>query len=109
MVKLTRSEEIVMQVLWNIKSGAVKSILQKLPLPKPAYNTISTIVSILRKKGFVDYKLMGRTYVYFAIVSKNDYREMLVEQLLLNYFNNSGREFVRFVIAHNLASDIRIT
>ena len=72
MNKLTRAEEQVMQVLWEMEKGLVKDMLDKLPEPKPAYNTVSTIIRILEKKGFVDHKAYGTTYEYFPIVKKED-------------------------------------
>ena len=70
MRELTRAEEEVMQVLWKIKKGFVKEILEHFDEPKPAYNTVSTIVRILQDKGFVDHKAYGRTHEYFPVVSK---------------------------------------
>ena len=60
MKQLTRAEEQVMQVLWELEQAYVRDILDKLPLPKPAYNTVSTIVRILEKKGFVGYTAYGK-------------------------------------------------
>ena len=74
MKHLTKAEEQVMQILWDIKQGFVKDVLDKMPSPKPAYNTVSTIIRILEKKGFVDYKAYGKTHEYFPIIEKNQYR-----------------------------------
>ncbi|HRR94290.1 MAG TPA: BlaI/MecI/CopY family transcriptional regulator, partial [Bacteroidales bacterium] len=70
MRELTKAEEEVMQVLWKIKKGFVKEILEHFPEPKPAYTTISTIIRILQDKGFVAHKAYGRTHEYYPLVSK---------------------------------------
>ena len=70
MLELTKAEEQIMRVLWDLEKGFVKDIIEKLPDPKPAYNTVSTIVRILEKKEFVSYKAYGKTHEYYPLVSK---------------------------------------
>ncbi len=70
MKELTRAEEQVMQVLWTLGKAFVKDIVEKMPNPKPAYNTVSTIVRILETKGFIDHKAYGKTHEYFPLVSR---------------------------------------
>lgn len=95
---LTKAEEQVMQHLWNLEKGFVKDILAKMPEPKPAYNTVSTIVRILEEKGFVDHKAYGKTHEYFPLVSKEEYSKFTAGNLLSNYFNGSVKELVSFFI-----------
>ena len=73
MKDLTRAEEQVMQILWRIEKGFVNDILENFPNPKPAYNTVSTIVRILEKKEFVSHKAYGKTHEYFPLVLKKTY------------------------------------
>jgi len=76
MEELTKTEERVMQILWKLKTGFVKDIIDALPDdPKPPYNTISSVVRLLEKKGYVGYKAYGKTYEYFPLISKSDYRK----------------------------------
>jgi predicted transcriptional regulator len=96
MRELTRAEEQVMQVLWKIRKGFVKDILERFDEPKPAYNTVSTIVRILQDKGFVDHKAYGRTHEYFPIVSKNEYSKMHLNSFVKDYFSNSFEKMVSF-------------
>lgn len=96
MRELTRAEEQVMQVLWKIKKGFVKDILEHFDDPRPAYNTVSTIVRILQDKGFVDHKAYGRTHEYFPLVSKNEYTEMHMNTFVKDYFSNSFEKMVSF-------------
>ena len=94
--ELTRAEEEVMQVLWKLKKGFVKEILEKFDDPKPAYSTISTIIRILQEKGFVGYKAFGRTYQYFPVITKDDYRKTQMGNFVKEYFGNSYQKMVSF-------------
>jgi BlaI family transcriptional regulator, penicillinase repressor len=96
MKELTRAEEQVMQVLWDIKKGFVKDILEKLPEPKPAYNTVSTIVRILEKKGFVGYQAYGKSHEYFPLVEKENYTRSYLRNFVGNYFGGSFQQLVSF-------------
>ncbi len=96
MRELTRAEEQVMQVLWKIRKGFVKDILEHFDEPKPAYNTVSTIVRILQDKGFVTHKAYGRTHEYFPVVSKDDYSKSHLKTFVNDYFSNSFEKMVSF-------------
>ena len=96
MRELTRAEEQVMQVLWKIEKGFVKDILEHFDEPKPAYNTVSTIVRILQDKGFVDHKAYGRTHEYFPVVSKDDYSRTHLSSFVKDYFSDSFGNMVSF-------------
>jgi BlaI family penicillinase repressor len=96
MKELTRAEEQVMQVLWDIKKGFVKDILEKLPKPKPAYNTVSTIVRILEKKGFVAYQAYGKSHEYYPLVEKENYTRSYLHNFVGNYFGGSFQQLVSF-------------
>ena len=89
---LTKAEEQVMQILWDEKEGFVKELLQKFPEPRPAYNTVSTIIRILEKKGFVDHKSFGKSHQYYPLVSREQYRNERFSYLMKDYFNNSMKQ-----------------
>ncbi len=93
---LTKAEEQVMQVLWKIKKGFVKDILEHFDDPKPAYNTVSTIVRILQEKGFVTHKAYGRTHEYFPLITKNEYSKSHLSTFVNDYFSNSFEKMVSF-------------
>jgi predicted transcriptional regulator len=101
MKQLTKAEELVMQILWEIKKGFVKDVLDKMPKPKPAYNTVSTIIRILEKKGFVSYKAYGKTHEYFPIVEKNQYRSFYLKTMVSGYFGGSFERLVSFFAKDN--------
>jgi len=92
MTPLTKAEEQVMQILWDQKEGFVKDLLVHFPEPKPAYNTVSTIIRILEKKGFVDHRSFGKSHQYFPIVTKEQYRNDRFSNLMKDYFNNSMKQ-----------------
>lgn len=100
MKELTRAEEQVMQILWKLGKGYINDLLEYFPMPKPAYNTVSTIVRILEKKGFIDHEADGKSYIYFPIVSKSEYTKHSLGQLLNGYFSNSYKQMVSF-FAHD--------
>lgn len=96
MKKLTKAEEQIMQVLWEIEKGFVNDIVGRLPDPKPAYNTVSTIVRILEQKGFISHKAYGRTHEYYPRVSKEDYSREFLDNFTQNYFSNSYKALASF-------------
>jgi predicted transcriptional regulator len=93
---LTRAEEEIMQILWQLERGVVKDVIEKMPEPKPAYNTVSTIIRILESKGFVDHKAYGKTHEYFPLISKGDYSKRFMKGFMKGYFNNSFHKMVSF-------------
>ena len=101
MKQLTKAEEQVMQILWEIKKGFVKDVLDKMPKPKPAYNAVSTIIRILEKKGFVGYKAYGKTHEYFPVIEKNQYRSFYLKSMITGYFGGSFERLVSFFAKDN--------
>ncbi len=94
--ELTKAEEQVMQILWKLDKAFVKDIVERVPEPKPAYNTISTVIRILEKKGFVNHEAFGKTYRYFPSIGKKEYTKAFFKNFLTNYFGNSFQEMVSF-------------
>lgn len=96
MKPLTPAEEEIMQVLWKLEKAFVKELVAQLPEPKPAYNTVSTIVRILEKKGFVDHTAFGKTFQYYPLTSKVAYQKQSTKTLLKSYFGNSFTNLLSF-------------
>lgn len=101
MKQLTKAEEEIMQTLWQLKRANVKAVIDTLPEPKPAYNTVSTIIRILESKGFVDYEKQGKGHVYFPIVAKEVYSNQSINKLVDNYFQGSFKSMVSFFVKKN--------
>lgn len=96
MKELTRAEEQIMQVLWKLNKGFVNDILGQLPEPKPAYNTVSTIVRILEQKGFVSHTAYGRTHEYYPVIQKKEYSKAFFRNFMSSYFGNSYKSLASF-------------
>ena len=96
MKELTRAEEQLMQILWKIKKGFVKDLIDRIPEPKPAYNTVSTFIRIMERKGFVGHTAYGKTHEYFPLISKKEYTKLYMKGFIKNYFSNSLQEMVSF-------------
>ena len=99
-LELTRAEEDIMQILWDLGKGFVKNIIERFPDPKPAYNTVSTIVRILETKGFVDHTAYGKTHEYFPLIARDDYRRHYLNTMLTDYFGGSFRQLASFFMKH---------
>lgn len=96
MRELTRAEEQIMQILWTINKGFVKDVLAEMDEPKPAYNTVSTIIRILERKGFVKHSTHGKSHKYYPVISKDEYRSFSIKNLLSGYFGGSFSRLASF-------------
>lgn len=101
MKQLTKAEEEIMQVLWQLQKANVKQIIEELPTPKPAYNTVSTIVRILESKCFVDHEKQGKGHIYFPLLTKSAYSNQSITTLVDNYFQGSFKSMVSFFVKKN--------
>jgi len=99
MEELTKTEERIMQLFWKLKKAFVKDIIAHIPEdPKPPYNTVSSVVRILVSKGFLSYKAYGKTYKYFPVITKAEYRKMKMKIILSGYFGDSPVSLVSFIV-----------
>lgn len=101
MKELTKAEEQIMQILWKLEKAFVKEIINELTEPKPAYNTVSTIIRILEKKGFVSHESLGNSHRYFPIIDKDEYAKKFMSGFVHKYFSDSYREMVSFFAREN--------
>ncbi|MCB0497628.1 MAG: BlaI/MecI/CopY family transcriptional regulator [Cyclobacteriaceae bacterium] len=101
MRELTKAEDQIMQILWKLERAFVKDIIEEMPAPKPAYNTVSTIVRILEKKGFVGFKAYGKTHEYFPLISKEEYSNYYLNSFVKRYFKGSFQNLVSFFAKEN--------
>ena len=96
MKQLTQAEEEIMQILWQLEKAFVKEIVEKFDDPKPAYNTVSTLIRILEKKGFVSYDAYGKSHQYYPLVKKEEYTKKYLNRFVENYFSGSYEQLVSF-------------
>ena len=98
METLTKTEEKVMQILWDLKRGFVKDVIDRMGEPQPPYNTISSLIRILEKKGFVNHKAYGKTHEYFPVISKIAYRSFTFKNFIANYFEGSPENVISYMV-----------
>jgi BlaI family penicillinase repressor len=98
MRELTKAEEQVMLILWELKEALVKEVIEKMDAPKPAYNTVSTVIRVLEGKGFVDHKAIGNTHIYFPVITAEEYKYFAFDKVMNNYFENSYQSLVSFLV-----------
>jgi BlaI family transcriptional regulator, penicillinase repressor len=98
---LTKAEEQVMQYLWDLRKGFLKDIVDKFPEPRPAYTTVSTVIRVLVKKGFIGFKTYGKTNEYFPLIDKQKYFTSRLKPIVSRYLN-SPEAFASFFTNENL-------
>ena len=101
MKQLTKAEEQVMQILWDLKEAVVKDVVNQFSDNKPAYTTVATVLKVLESKGFVRVGKTGNTNLFFPVVSKTDYTRFQFSSLLKNYFNGSFPRMATFFAHEN--------
>ncbi len=95
-MKLSKSEEQLMQYLWELEKAFLSDLLEKYPDPKPASSTVATLLKRMKDKEFIDYEQMGRSRRYYPVVKKADYFSKHLNILIKKYFNNSASTFASF-------------
>ena len=95
-MQLSKTEEQLMQYLWKLEKGFMKDLLIAYPEPKPATTTVATLLKRMIDKGFVAYKLYGKSREYYPLVKKKDYFSKHVNTLIKTFFNDSASQFASF-------------
>lgn len=96
MKELTKAEEQVMQYVWKLEKSFLKDIVEAFPEPRPAYTTISTVVRVLVKKGFLEYTTYGKIREYYPSISKDSYFKRHMKEVIGNFFSGSVSKFALF-------------
>ena len=94
--ELTRAELEIMQVMWAKGKVLVHDILAEMSEPKPAYNTVSTVVRILEKKGYVGHEAHGKTHEYYPLIEREEYTNGYMNSVLNNFFEGSVSRMISF-------------
>ena len=105
MKELTKAEEQIMQVLWQIKKGFLKDIVDAMPDPKPAYPTVSTVIRVLVKKEFIGHNTYGKVNEYFPLIKKHEYFKTHMKRLVTDFFGNSWQGFASSFANSDLSLD----
>ncbi len=107
MEELTKTEERIMLICWKLQKAFVKDVIAEMD-EDPPYNTISSVVRILEKKGYLGHETFGNTYRYFPKITKSDYRKFFTKKLLSGYFDDSPASLVSFLVKEENLTDEEI-
>ena len=99
--RLTRAEEEIMLILWRLKEGTIRDVMNELDEPETPYTTVSTVVRVLEKKGIVGHKAVGTTYLYYPLLHKKDYLKGHLTGIVANYFDGSFSRLAAFFAKEN--------
>lgn len=94
MKEITKAQEDVLKVIWEIENGAVADVLENLPDPKPAYNTVATVIKVLERKGYVGHRTYGKTHVYYPLVAREEYANHVVKEAFTGLFKGSLQQMI---------------
>ncbi|MFZ0281025.1 MAG: BlaI/MecI/CopY family transcriptional regulator [Bacteroidales bacterium] len=94
MKEITKAQEDILKAIWEIENGAVADVLEKLTEPKPAYNTVATVIKVLERKGYVSHKTYGKTHVYYALINRKEYAHHIVKDAFTGLLNSSLNQMV---------------
>ena len=94
--ELTRAELDVMQILWSKNGAFVHEVLAEMPEPKPAYNTVSTVVRVLEKKGVVSHRAYGKSFQYYPLIDTEQYTKSFMRKVMRHFFDDSPSQMVSF-------------
>ncbi|MFO7657750.1 MAG: BlaI/MecI/CopY family transcriptional regulator [Bacteroidales bacterium] len=98
MKEITKAQEEILKALWDISDGAIGDVLDALPNPKPAYNTVATVIKVLEKKGYVSHRTYGKTNVYFPVIARKDYANHVLKETFKGLFNGSLNQMVSYFV-----------
>lgn len=105
MKELNENEEKIMLILWQLKEAMVKEIMEKMEEPVPPYTTVSSIVRLLEKKGFIDHKAYGKTHVYFPTIPQGLYRKNRFNNMMAHFFEGSVSNVLSFLVQEKKVSN----
>ena len=108
MKALSEREQEVMNVIWEVRNCCVDDVLQRLPEPKPAYNTVQTFMKILEEKGFLAHKREGKKFIFYPIIEKPEYTRWSLKHMKDNLFGGSAKSLLNTFIRDNTLSDTDI-
>jgi len=86
-----------MQYLWNLDKAFLKDLVESFPEPRPAYTTVSTVIRVLVRKGFIAYNTYGKIHQYYALVKKEDYLKGQFDEVVQDYFAGSVAKLASFL------------
>nr|WP_321234934.1 BlaI/MecI/CopY family transcriptional regulator [uncultured Psychroserpens sp.] len=109
MEKLTKREDQIMQIIWDLKTAFIRDVIEKLPEPKPHYNSVATIIKILVKKGILKSEKIGNTHLYSPVAEFEDYRDKNLTDIKKKFFGNSLPKMMAYFAKEESLSDEEIS
>lgn len=89
---LTDGELRLMRVLWAKGQATVGEVVDALKTrPKPAYNSVLTLLRIMEKKGYVSHRKDGRAFTFVPTVDRADASRSALRTLVDRFFEGSPR------------------
>ncbi|ANM31363.1 hypothetical protein ABI59_19965 [Acidobacteria bacterium Mor1] len=96
---LTEAEQRVMEVLWDLPEASVRDVVDRLSEERPlAYNTVQTVLGILYRKNYVEFRREGRAHIYRAVVSRPEAQREAFDNLVTRFFGGSKNAFARYLV-----------
>lgn len=108
MKQLNETELQLLKYLWKLEKAFMKDIVEEYPEPRPAYTTISTLLSRMCKKDYIGFNRLGRDKQYYPILKKNDYFSSQLKGTIKDFFNNSPAQFASFFMKNSDFDDDQI-
>ncbi|WP_200977555.1 BlaI/MecI/CopY family transcriptional regulator [Echinicola sp. 20G] len=105
MEEINSNEELIMRILWKLEKGLVRDILAKMDEPKPPYTTVSSIVRLLEKKGYIGHKAYGKTHEYFPLISQSAYKKYRFNKMVNHFFEGSASNVLSFMVKEKKLSE----
>lgn len=97
MKELTKAEERIMQILWRLEKAYTREVLAQFKNEKPSYTTVATVLSVLEQKGFVAHQMLGNIKQYYPLISKSQYSDFAMSNVLSKYFEGSLSQMISFI------------
>lgn len=107
-LQLTEREEELMRLFWAHGPMFVREVLEKMPEPKPHFNTVATFVRLLEQKGFLSHEAVGHNHRFFPIISESEFSQSTLRGVVSRYFNNSLHGAISALIGNERLTDDEI-
>jgi BlaI family transcriptional regulator, penicillinase repressor len=91
MSDLGELEREVMQLVWSGGAVTAEVIREKLDR-KPKESTVRTVLRRLEDKGYIKHTVLGRTFVFRAVASRQDVAARAVKHIVDWFCNGSLEE-----------------
>jgi predicted transcriptional regulator len=93
-----RLELECLKALWSLGEATVRQIRNSvLPQRRLAYTTVMTLMERLTRRGCVQRRKSGRTFLYSAVLSQDEVRMAALRDLLEAHFDGNPLALRRYL------------